>query len=332
MKKIISIILLLNVVFACKSKSEEIVPVDETGCRQLSYKETMYDGSVTGSEVYIYDSAKQLIEFRSLETVEKYEYNTKGLRIRKTVSRLSTMNKEAEEEYLYNEKDQLIKEVRRWLDPGSGNSTEDYLLYEYHNNGVLRKKEYYLHISGGLYTRVQYNELGLVMLDEGPYGRLVKFEYNANGKVTRKIEYLPPPDNITVEEMVEYNSKNLPVKITIKIDNIITGYINYEYNDKGQETSLFSTSVNGEVYNKRITEYNGENYIVKNYVLQNELMDQTGYEVLNNRIIKKTYYRKDVFRYSNTYAYDASGNMIRDEMKLSYQANPIIREWTYVCD
>jgi YD repeat-containing protein len=331
MKKIISALLLLNLVFACKSKSDDVAPVDETGCRQLSYKETMYDGRVAANEVYTYNATKNLIEFKSLERLEKYEYNTKGLRTKKTATRLLDMVKVLEEEYSYDDKDQLIKQLIRWPDPGTGNSTEDYRLYEYHNNGKLKKVEYYVHAVGGLYTRIQYNEQGLVIQDEGPNGRFAKFEYNAGGKVTRTIENLPSSNNATLEQTVEYNSKNLPAKVTIKINNVITGYVNYEYNDKGQETGLFSTSVNGELISKKITGYNGENYSVANYN-RNELADRTEYEVLNSRVMKKTYYRKDVFQYSDTYAYDASGNMIRDEMKLSYQANPVIREWAYACD
>ena len=332
MKKILSVLLLLNIVFACKSKSEEVVPADETECRILSYKETNYVGTVTANDVYSYNSAKKLIELKSIEMLEKYEYNSKGLRTKRTVTRLSNMNKEAEEEFLYNDKDQLIKEIRRWLDPTSGKSTEDYLLYEYHNNGKLRKKEYYVHIAGGLYTRVQYNEQGLSILEEGPNGLIVKFEYNAAGKVTRSIQNLPAPNNVTVEQTVEYNTKNLPIKITTHIDNAIVGYLNYEYNDKGQETGQFSTSVNGTLSSKKITEYNGENYTVKNYTGRNELIDRTDYEVLNNRIMKKTFYKKDIFQYSNTFTYDASGNMIRDELMVNYQANPVIKEWAYTCN
>ncbi|PLK42499.1 hypothetical protein [Emticicia sp. TH156] len=332
MKKIISVLLLLNFVFACKPKSEEIVPVDETECRLLSYKETNYYGTVTANDVYSYNSAKRLIELKSQEMLEKYEYNSKGLRIKKTVSRLSNMNKEAEEEYLYNGNDQLIKEIRRWLDPTSGKSTEDYLLYEYHNNGKLRKKEYYLHIVGGLYTRVQYNEQGLSILEEGPNGLVVKNEYNAVGKVTRTIQNLPAPNNMTTEHTVEYNAKNLPIKITIKINNTINGYLNYEYNDKGQETGQFYTLIDGALNSKKITEYNGENYIVKNYNGKNVLLDRTEYEVQNNRIMKKTYYKNDIFWESHTFAFDASGNMIKDEWKVNYQTNPIIKEWAYACN
>lgn len=332
MKKIISALLLLNLVFACQSKSEDVAPVDETGCRQLSYKETLYNGTVAANEVYTYNAAKKLIEFKSLERLEKYEYNTKGLRTKKTATRLLDMVKELEEEYSYDDKGQLIKQLIRWPDTRTGNSTEDYRLYEYHNNGKLKKVEYYVHVVGGLYTRIQYNEQGLVIQDEGPNGRVAKFEYNASGKVTRAIENLPAPNNTTSEQIVEYNSKNLPAKITLKVNNVITGYVNYEYNDKGQETGLFSTSINGDLISKRTTGYNGENYSVSNFNNRNELTDRTEYEVLNSRIMKKTYYRKDVFQYSDTYAYDASGNMIRDEMKLSYQANPVIREWAYACD
>ncbi|MFD2523311.1 hypothetical protein [Emticicia soli] len=332
MKKIISVLLLLNFVFACKPKSEELAPVAETGCRQLLYKETNYNGAVIANDVYTYNTAKKLIEFKSVEMLEKYEYNAKGLRVKKSISRLSTMNKEAEEEYLYNDKDQLIKEIKRWIDAGSGSSTEDYLLYEYHNNGKLKKKEYYVHSEGGLYTRVEYNEQGLRILEEGPKGRINKFEYNASGKVIRTIEYLPAPNNITVDQTVEYNAKNLPVKVTTKVDNVIVGYANYEYNNKDQETSLISTTAKGELNSKKITEYTGENYSVKNYNYKNELTDKTDYEFSDKRIMKKSYYRKDVFQYSNTYTYDASGNMIRDEMKVNYQANPVIKEWAYACD
>jgi len=328
MKKIISVLLLLNFVLACKPKSEEVVPVDETECRLLSYKETKYGGIVTADDVYNYNSAKRLIDLKSLYMLEKYEYNSKGLRAKKTVTQLSNMNKVAEEEYLYNDKDQLIKEIRKWL----GNSTEDYLLYEYHNNGKLRKKEYYVHSAGGLYTRVQYNEQGLSILEEGPNGYIVKFEYNAGGKVTRSIQNYPAPNKVTVEQTVEYNEKNMPVKITAKIDNVINGYLNYEYNDKGQETGQFSTLIDGALYSKKITEYNGENYTVKNYNGRSVLLDRTDYEVLNNRIMKKTYYKNDIFQESHTFAYDASGNMTRDEWKVYNQANPIIKEWAYACN
>lgn len=332
MKKIISVLLLLTFVFACKSKPEELEPVAETGCRQLSYKETNFNGTVIANDVYTYNEAKKLIELKNIEMVEKYEYNTKGLRVKKSIIRLSNMTKEAEEEYIYNNKDQLIKEVKRWGDSGAGSTSEDYTQYEYHNNGKLSKKEYYVHSEGGLYIRTVYNEQGLRILEEGPKGRINKFEYNASGKVSRTIEYLPAPNNITVDQTVEYNARNLPVKATTKIDNVIVGYANYEYNNKDQEISLISTGVNGELNSKKITEYTGENYSVKNYNYKNELTDRTDFEVSNNRIMKKTYYRKDVFQYSDTFTYDAAGNMIRDEMKLNYQANPVVKEWAYACD
>ncbi|MFD0878315.1 hypothetical protein ACFQ1A_29385, partial [Massilia pinisoli] len=71
---------------------------------------------------------------------------------------------------------------------------------------------------------------------------------------------------------------------------------------------------------------------VKNYNSADQLDDQTAYEVVDGKIMKKTFYRKDVEQYVQTYSYDASGNMIRDEYKSSIHSVSVIKEWAYACD
>ncbi|GAB3501947.1 hypothetical protein [Emticicia fontis] len=334
MKRTTYLLILLGFVFACKPKAEVITPEpEENKCRQLSYKEATGTGLVSANTVYSYNEKKQLIELKDIfqGRTDKYEYNTKGLLIKKTRSNLSDLSKQLEVEYIYNEKDQLIKETRKWLNPSGETATEEKFLFEYHANGKRKKEEYYAPNKAEVYWRYTYDEKGLVIMYEAPLGEVVKYEYKADGKMLKYI-YITADKKTTIEDTYEYNAKNLLVKINTTVNNVLGGYRNFKYNSKDQETAWISYDANGVQFQKRTTEYTGDNYVVKNYNSADQLDDQTAYEVVDGKIMKKTFYRKDVEQYVQTYSYDASGNMIRDEYKSSIHSVSVIKEWAYACD
>ena len=138
MNKIITTIVLIGMVLACKSKSENIEPEGKVACKILSHK-GYYGGTYLGatgynfSEIYLYDKTGNLIEFQNPPYTTKYEYNIKG-NLLKAIQYTQYFQgpeiKSSETEYFYNADNQLIRQVNNEL---SWQYTE--VLYEYHLKG-----------------------------------------------------------------------------------------------------------------------------------------------------------------------------------------------------
>jgi YD repeat-containing protein len=333
MNKIITTLILAGMVLACKPKSENIKPEEETACKKLSYKNFNSLNNVVTSETYLYDNTGKLIEFQRAPKTIKYEYDANG-KLLKTIEytqNLVGVVKSSETDYTYNAANQLIKEVVSINGYASGLTKATVTFYEYHPNGKMKKKTTFSNDLPLPDSIVEYNERGEEILTQLRDGNYLKTEYNAADLIVKVTKYYPD-NNQKSEQVHEYNSQNLKIKSSIFNNGVLWSYMTYEYNAKGKLITLIHYSGDGSITRKYITEYTGENYKLSQYNGLNKLLSYENGEVKNGLLMKWSGYLDNKLSFYIIYAYDSHKNMIKLEEFDSKSVMYGRQEWAYQCD
>ncbi|RFS16820.1 RHS repeat protein [Emticicia sp. C21] len=332
MNKIITTLVLAGLVFACKPKSEDIRPQEETACRKLSYKDII-GSTVMISENYVYDITGKLIEFNRLGKTIRYTYDTQG-NLLKTTEYTQNLNGEvklSEIENTYNATNQLVKQITHVYNYQSMFDKETEVLYEYHANGKMKKKtttNLTLPVPDSI---VDYNEKGKEILIQYRSGQYLKTEYNGADLIVKQTGYYPS-NNQTTEVIHEYNTQNLEVKYTISINGVRDSYMTYEYNAKGKLIMQIQYNGDSTIGRKYIIEYTGENYKISTYNGPSQLLGYEINEIQNGLLMKWSAYQNNKLVYYMTYAYDSHKNLIELTTFNNNSAMTERQEWIYQCD
>jgi len=337
MNKIITILFLTGLVFACKPKSEDIQPIVEVKCKKLTY--TIFNSKTNqllGKITYIYDKTDKLIEVQgSNGNSSKYEYDAQDnlLKVTDYSKNQGFETKTSETLYTYNTANQIIRWVTNTISDQIRTEKKSEYLYEYHANGKLKKWTWfdYTMVYNKPYIVTEHDENGNEISTTFHDGFHIKKEYNAANLIIKSTDY-DDANNATYETLFEYNSQNKCIKRSTYHNGVLSSYTTYEYNAKGQQISFAIYKANGALSMREIKEYKGESFTISNYDDQNKLTSYSTIEVQNGLMMKDSFYRDNKLVFYTIYAYDIHKNMLKQEEFNEALEEPLRREWTYQCD
>ena len=222
-------------------------------------------------------------------------------------------------EYVYNDSSLITQEKSKF----------HFITHHYNSKGQLATTEFYGNddiLSSDLQvSQTAIDSYALVTPESGKKGGIIRYEYNANAKLI-KSTYTRPLSTISEYSVFSYDKNNRISRQTMYWDNIVTGYIEYSYDAKGNLNAamLYNMPLSGVAELITNTQYTFDNES-NPYKSTNRLMIP-GINTNQNNIIKEanaihlsTVQGSDKVQITETtYEYNAMGYPVKKNGDVSY--------------
>jgi hypothetical protein len=222
-------------------------------------------------------------------------------------------------EYLYNGANLISEEKSKFI----------FTLHRYNDKNQLVANDYFgdfgLLSSDSIVVQNAMNRKEWVSNVNSQMGGTLSYEYNINGQLINSVFSWPLISNQDISEFT-YDINNRIVRQTLKWEGKVSGYIDYQYDGKGNLNSeiLYSVTSGGVAELSTTTSYEFDNY-QNPYKSFSRLMIP-GINTNQNNIIKETYtihveagQGADIIQTTIfTYTYNSAGFPIKKNASVEY--------------
>lgn len=222
-------------------------------------------------------------------------------------------------EYVYNDSSLITQEKSKF----------HFIAHHYNSKGQLATTEFYVNddiLSSDLQvSQTAIDSYILVTPESGKKGGIIRYEYNANAKLIKSI-YTRPLSAISEYSEFSYDKNNRISRQTMYWDKMVTGYIEYSYDAKGNLNiaMLYNMPLSGVAELITDTQYTFDNE-PNPYKSTSRLMIP-GINTNQNNIIKEAYTihlstgqgSDKVQITENSYEYNAMGYPVKKNGDVSY--------------